>query len=496
MSTLSKCFGIAEQHIFIENQWVLADGNTIAVNNPVDGKKIGQINETSIPQADAAISAALRAFAAWSATPAPERARHLYAFAAQIDAHLEELARLLTQEQGKPLAEARAEVAFAISLLQHAAEAARRLEGEILPGDNKDEHIMIHRVPYGVVAGITAWNFPIALFTRKVGPALVAGNTIVIKPHELTPLTALALAELARQAGIPAGVLNVVTGTGRTVGEHLVKHPDVRLVSMTGSVRAGREIYAAASNDIKPIRLELGGKAPFIVMADADVDKAVQAAIQAKFMNGGQVCTANDRMYVDEAIYDKFVEKFIESVRNLRTGDPMEQVDLGPRASQQEVGKLQEMLNRACRSGAKMLLDLNATSTPAPSHANGNWFYPAVLEVASNELEIMQEETFGPIAPIMKVSSLTEAITYANQSKYGLSAYVFTQNNRNIMRCLTELEFGEIFVNRGAGESVHAFHAGYKLSGIGGEDGKHGIEGYLRKKTLYNNFASGTPDEC
>ena len=489
MSILSECFGIAEQHIFIENQWVFADGDTIAVNNPVDGQKIGQINETSVPQTDAAVSAALRAFPAWSATPAPERARHLYAFAEQIDTHLEQLALLLTQEQGKPLAEARAEVSFAISFLQHAAESARRLEGEILPGDTRDEFITIHRVPYGVVAGITAWNFPIALFTRKVGPALVTGNTIVIKPHELTPLTALALAELARLAGIPAGVLNVVTGAGRSVGEHLVTHPNVSLVSMTGSVRAGREIYAAASHDIKSIRLELGGKAPFIVLADADLEKAVQAAIQAKFVNGGQVCTANDRMYIEDAVYEKFVEKFVDAVRNLRIGDPLGKVDLGPRASQPEVGKLQAILERACRSGAKVLLDLNASSRPAPAHANGNWFYPAVLEVTSNDLEIMQEETFGPIAPIMRISSLDEAITFANQSKYGLSAYVFTQSNRNIMRCLAELEFGEIFVNRGAGESVHAFHSGYKLSGIGGEDGKHGIEGYLRKKTLYNNFS-------
>ncbi|WP_031242496.1 aldehyde dehydrogenase family protein [Advenella kashmirensis] len=489
MNKLLERFGIAKQHIFIKNEWIYASGNTIAVSNPVNGKEIGQINETSVSQTDSAVSAALTAFPAWSATPAPERARYLYAFADLIDANLEDLALLLTQEQGKPLLEARAEVSFSSAFLRHAAEAARRLEGEILPGDARDEHIMIHRVPYGVVAGITAWNFPVALFTRKVGPALVTGNTIVIKPHELTPLTALVLAELARKAGLPAGVLNVVTGAGRTVGEHLVKHPDVSLISMTGSVRAGREIYAAASHDIKTIRLELGGKAPFIVLADADLDKAVQAAIQAKFVNGGQVCTANDRMYIEEAIYDKFVAKFTEAVRNLRTGDPLEQVDLGPRASQPEVSKLHAILERACRSGAKVLLNLNDSSGPDPAHTNGNWFYPAVLEVTSNDLEIMQEETFGPIAPIMKVSSLTEAITYANQSKYGLSAYVFTQNNRNIMRCVAELQFGEIFINRGAGESVHAFHAGYKLSGIGGEDGKHGIEGYLRKKTLYNNFS-------
>ncbi len=489
MKVLANSFKVPEQHIFINNEWVAAEGNSIPVSNPVDGQQIGSINETTTSQTDMAVSAAVNAFPDWSATPAPERANHLYAFANEIINKSDALATLLTHEQGKPLSEARAEVAFAAAFLQHAAEAARRLEGELLPGDARNECIFIHRVPYGVVAGITAWNFPVALFTRKVGPALVTGNTIVIKPHELTPLTALALAELARKAGIPRGVLNVVTGSGRSVGEHLVKHPDVSLISMTGSVRAGREIYAAASRDITTIRLELGGKAPFIVLADADLDKAVAAAIQSKFVNGGQVCTANDRMYIQDEIYEEFTRKFLDAVRKLRIGDPLDQVDMGPRASQPEVSKLQSILNRARDAGAKVLLDLNTSTKPAEHHGNGNWFYPAVLEVVSNDLEIMQEETFGPIAPIMKISSLDEAIKFANQSKYGLSAYVFTNDNRNIMRCLADLQFGEIFVNRGAGESVHAFHAGYKLSGIGGEDGKHGIEGYLRKKTLYNNYS-------
>ncbi|HEY0293875.1 MAG TPA: aldehyde dehydrogenase family protein, partial [Bordetella sp.] len=386
-------------------------------------------------------------------------------------------------------AEARGEVDFAASFLVHAAEAGRRLQGEILPGDAPEEQIWIQRVPYGVVAAMTAWNFPVALFTRKVGPALIAGNAIVIKPHELTPLTSLALAELAARAGVPAGVLNVVTGLGREAGHRLATSPRADLVSMTGSVRAGREIYAAGSADIKPIRLELGGKAPFIVLADADLDRAAEAAVFSKFLNGGQVCTANDRMYIERGVYDAFLDKLLARVRGLRVGNPFEGADIGPRVSAPEVGKLQGILDGALAEGARGLVDFNRGGH-GDFYARGNWFFPAVLAVPSNGLRIMREETFGPILPVMPVDSFDEALCLANQCDYGLSAYLFTASNRNIMRCVAELAFGEIYVNRGAGESVHAFHAGYKLSGIGGEDGKHGIEGYLRKKTLYNRYAA------
>jgi lactaldehyde dehydrogenase/glycolaldehyde dehydrogenase len=486
MHSLLETLGVRENHLFIANQWQAASAaETIAVTNPADDAVIGSIANAQKADVDLAMQTAAAAFPAWSRTPAPTRARHLYAFADVIRSHAEALAQLLTLEQGKPLHESRGEVAFAVEFLVHAAEGARRLGGEILPGDVKDEQIWIQRVPYGVVAGITAWNFPVALFTRKAGPALATGNTIVIKPHELTPLTSLALAALSRQAGLPDGVLNVVTGVGRGAGEAMVGHPMTGLVSMTGSVRAGREIYAAGSQRIQSIRLELGGKAPFIVLADADLQSAVTAAIEAKFANGGQVCTANDRMYIEAPIYDAFMQAFLERTRALRVGNPTEEkVDIGPRASHAEVTKLRGILDKAVAQGAKVLYDGNKGARPD----KGSWFYPAVFEVESNDLDIMHEETFGPMVAAMKVSSLDEAFRLANQCDFGLSAFLFTSSNRNIMRCLSELEFGEIYINRGAGESVQAFHSGYKLSGIGGEDGYHGIEGYLRKKTMYNHF--------
>ncbi|HTK00694.1 MAG TPA: aldehyde dehydrogenase family protein [Bordetella sp.] len=484
--------GIPENHLFIEGKWVpSASKETDDVLNPMDDSVIGSVALGNAADMDRALAAAGDSWAAWAERPAAARAAILYDYAALIRRHADDLASLLTLEQGKPIAEARGEVAFAADFLIHAAESARRLQGEILPGDVPHEQIWIQRVPYGVVAAMTAWNFPVALFTRKAGPALVTGNAIVIKPHEVTPLTSLALAALSVQAGVPPGVLNVVTGRGREAGHHLVSSPRTNLVSMTGSVRAGREIYAAGSRDIKSIRLELGGKAPFIVLRDANLDRAVDAAVAAKFVNGGQVCTANDRMYIERDIHDAFMDRFLAKVRALRVGNPFQGVDIGPRVSSPEVAKLRDILAKARDQGAQTLVDMNGAAHGDP-HARGNWFFPAVLAVPSNDLAIMREETFGPIVPVMKVDSFDQALYLANQCDYGLSAYLFTESNRNIMRCVAELEFGEIFVNRGAGESVHAFHAGYKLSGIGGEDGRHGIEGYLRKKTLYNHFGAPT----
>lgn len=491
---LSKLAVLENTH-FIGGQWITSTSDQVdIVFNPMDDSEIGTVADGNEEDVDRALLAARTASKGWARQTAAARAQYLYDYAEVIKRHAEDMACLLSLEQGKPILESRSEIAFAIAFLVHAAESGRRIQGEILPGDSQEEQIWIQRVPYGVVAGMTAWNFPTALFARKVGPALIAGNTIVIKPHELTPLTSLALAALAQLAGIPKGVINVVTGRGKVAGQRLVTSPQTDLVSMTGSVRAGKEIYAAGSTAIKSIRLELGGKAPFIVLADADVSCAVDAAVQSKFVNGGQVCTANDRMYIAASVYDEFMEKFIAKVARLRVGNPFSDADIGPRVSAPEVAKLRAILEKANREGAETLLDLNESAGQDPLHTRGNWFFPAVLAVKSNNLSIMKEESFGPIIAAMKIQSFDEAIDYANDVDYGLSAYVFTNSNRHIMRCIEELDFGEIFVNRAAGESVHAFHSGYKLSGIGGEDGKHGIEGYLRKKTMYNHFSSAQGD--
>jgi lactaldehyde dehydrogenase/glycolaldehyde dehydrogenase len=481
-----EAFGIKRGQVFIGGKWVDSAGSgRHEILSPTDESLVDVVAHGHLDDAERAISAARQAFPAWAATSAIARGALLSKFADIVDQHASTLAELLVSEQGKPLSEARIEMSFASALLRHAAESARRLEGEILPGDARHEQIWIQRVPFGVVAAMTAWNFPAALFARKVGPALVTGNTIVLKPHELTPLNTLYLAELARQAGFPDGVLNVITGEGREVGAHMVTHRGTDLVSLTGSVRAGGEIYAAAAPQIKPLRLELGGKAPFIVMEDADVDKAVDAAIVSKFFAGGAVCTSNDRMYLHEHIHDQFLEKFLSRVNTLSVGNPMQDVSMGPRISAMEVSKLEKIAALAVEQGAKTL----DVSRPSSSlFDKGHWFFPTVFSVGSNDLSIMKEETFGPMIAAMKVSSFDQAMNYANDSEYGLSAFLFTNDNRRIMRAVNDLQFGEVYVNRGSGESVHGFHTGYKKSGLGGEDGKHGIEGFLRKKTVYNRY--------
>ncbi len=389
-----KDFGIGRGQIFVGGSWVdSASADRREILNPTDETSVDAVAAGSLEDADRAVAAAKKAQPAWNALTPMERAGFLHKLAALIDEHTEVLAQMLTAEGGKLIGESRIDVGFCSALLRYAAESARRLQGEILPGEGRNEQIWIQRVPYGVVAGITAWNFPAALFARKVGPSLVTGNTVVIKPHELTPLTTLVLAELCRRAGFPDGVVNVLPGDGRTVGAHLVSHKDTDLVTMTGSVRAGGEIYALGAERIKPIRLELGGKAPFLVMADADIDKAVHAAVTSKFFFGGSVCTCNDRMYLHHKIYDQFMEKFTAQVKALKVGDPTsEGTQIGPRISKIEVEKLRAMVAKALEQNATQLVGLNAGET---AFAKGHWAFPTVLAVKSNDVAIMQEETFG-----------------------------------------------------------------------------------------------------
>lgn len=485
MSLLEK-FGIKQGQVFINGTWVdSASSERREILNPKDESLVEVVASGCVEDADRAIAAARAAQPAWAALSARERVYVLEKYNALISEHAGDLVEILTAEQGKLTSEAEGELRFACELIKHATDSARRIEGEILPGDNRDEQIWIQKVPYGVVAGITAWNFPVALFARKIAPALATGNTIVIKPHEITPLNTLILAELGRRAGIPPGVLNVIVGDGRTVGSHLVTHPHTDLVSVTGSARAGEEIYALGAKQIKPLRLELGGKSPFIVMEDADIDRAVEAAFASKFFAAGTTCTANDRMYLHSSIYDQFVEKFVSRVNALTVGDPTESVDIGPRMNAAEVAKLRRICDLANEQGARRISERRSSF----EGVKGHWFEPAVFEVPSNDLRLMKDENFGPVIGLMKVGDFDEAIKYANESEYGLSAFLFTRDNRRIMRVVQELNFGEHFINRGNGESVFGFHTGYKRSGLGGEDGKHGVEGYLRKKTMYNHFA-------
>lgn len=478
--------GIRRYRHCIDGRWVEGSG-AVEVENPATAEIVATVPDGGTAEATSALEAAERAQPAWAALPPIRRAEHLKRLAALVERDAEALAQLVTMEQGKPLAEAKGEVAGTALYLTYAAEEARRITGDILPSDEPNEQVWIQRVPHGVVVALTAWNYPLALTARKLGPALVTGNSVVDKPHEATPLSALHLAALGIEAGLPKGVFNVVTGTGTVLGEALVRHPATNLVTLTGSVRAGKAVFAAAADGLKVLRLELGGKAPFIVAEDADLDRAVDAAIVSRFENCGQICICNERMYVAEAVADVFIAKFLDRVRGLKVGDPLEAVDVGPKFSAVELAKVEAMVDAAKAAGADVLAGGHRLDTGA--FAKGHWYAPTVLVDVDHSMDVMTKEIFGPVVPVMRVRDFDEALRLANDSAYGLSAYVFTRDMRRLMRLVHELDFNEIYVNRPGGDAVHAHHAGHGDSGLGGEDGKYGIEGYLRKKTIYVNWA-------
>jgi len=474
--------------MFIDGGWLPETALArVEVENPATGQVVATVPDGGAGHAEAALTAAARAQPSWAATPAPERGRLVALLADAVREHRDLLAHIVVAEQGKPLNQAYGEIGATELFLRYAAESARRIEGDILPSDAAQEEIWIRRMPYGVVVGLTAWNYPSALAARKLGPALVAGNTFVLKAHEFTPLSGLALAALAEKVGLPAGVFNAVTGTGRAVGQALVESPASDLVTMTGSTRAGREIYAAAAPRIKPIRLELGGKAPFIVMDDADIDRAVESAVTARYTNCGQICTCNERMYLHRAIADEFIQKFLARSRALVIGDPLTNPDIGPKISGPEVDKIVDIVRRSTAAGAEVLLEGGRLTEGA--YAKGHWYAPTVLLARDNSIPALREEIFGPVVPIVVVDDFESAIGLANDSEYGLSAYVYTASLKRLMRVAEGLNFGEIYFNRTNGELIQGFHSGWGQSGIGGEDGRYGLDQYFQKKTMYVNWS-------
>ena len=408
--------------------------------------------------------------------------------AAVIDAHTEDLARTVSREVGKPLSQARGEVSFAATYFRYVSQWDRRIEGEVLPGESHDETITLMRVPVGVVAVICPWNFPIALFARKVAPALVTGNAVVMKPSETTPLATLQLMALLAEASVlPPGLVNLVIGDGR-VGHELVTAKDVAIVTFTGHRDTGKKIMAAASANLTRVSLELGGKAPVIVARDADLQLAVNVVAEARHLNTGQVCTCPERVFVDNAVYERFVEMYVERVRGLRLGRPEDDLDLGPLVSSKQLAKAEEAVKVARSQGATV-----ATGGSRPSGSDlferGYWFAPTVLVNVKPDMDVMRDETFAPITPVMGVGSLAEGLTLANDSRYGLSAYLFTEDYRSAMRLVRDVKAGEVYLNRAGGESLHAFHNGHRDSGIGGEDGKHGVLAYTQLKSVYCGFS-------
>ena len=466
---------------FIDNGFVSSE-SLLEVYNPANGDLLGRVPESPAEQVERAIAAARRAQKGWAGRTAIERASYLRQIATKIRANAQRLARIITQEGGKVPALAEVEVNFTADYLDYMAEWARRLEGEVLTSDRVGEHIFLMRKPLGVVAGILPWNFPFFLIARKMAPALVTGNTIVIKPSEETPLNCYEFAKLVAETDLPAGVFNVVGGQGASVGHGLSSHAGVDLVSFTGSVATGARIMAAAAPNITKLNLELGGKAPAIVLGDADLDLAVKAIVASRVINTGQVCNCAERVYVQRNIADAFVDKVAQAMAATRYGDPSQQADLdmGPLINQAGLDKVAQMVRTAVGQGAQVVTGGQVADLGAGFH-----YQPTVLAGCSAEMEIMRKEIFGPVLPIQVVEDLDEAIALANASEYGLTSSLYTRDLNAALKACREIDFGETYINRENFEAMQGFHAGARKSGIGGADGKHGLYEYTRTQVVY-----------
>ena len=459
----------------VDGKWI--GEPKIEVTNPATGELVGRVPEFGADEAKAAVEAAERALKAWSGKTAKERSGVLRAWFDLILANKEDLAVIMTSEQGKPLSESRGEIEYAAGFIEFYAEEAKRLYGETIPSPWPGSRILVLRQAAGVVSAITPWNFPAAMITRKVGPALAAGCTAVVKPATATPFTALALGVLAEKAGVPAGVLNVVTGKSGPIGEVLTTHDAVRVVTFTGSTEIGKALMKQAAEGVKKVGLELGGNAPFLVFDDADVDAAVAGAVQSKFRNMGQTCVCANRIYAQEGIYDAIVEKLCAAVKKLKVGNGLEEgVTQGPLINEDAVEKVEDHITDALSKSAKVELG-------GKRHAlGGSFFEPTVLSNVTQDMTIAREETFGPVAPVFRFKTEGEAIAYANATEFGLASYFYARDVGRIFRVAEALDYGIVGVNSGAISTEVAPFGGVKQSGIGREGSRHGVEEFTELK--------------
>lgn len=466
---------------YIDNEWVAPSSTaTIEVRNPATNEVIASVPDSGAADVDRAVAAARAAQPAWERLPAIQRAGHLRAVAAKLREHKTRLARRVSQEQGKILPLAEVEIDFTANYMDYMAEWARRIEGEILNSDRPGETIYLHRRPIGVVAGILPWNFPFFLIARKMAPALVTGNTIVIKSSEETPLNAFDFTELLAECGLPKGVFNLVTG-GRETGSALARHKDVGLISFTGSVGTGSAIMEAAAKNLTRVNLELGGKAPAIVLDDADLELTANALFNSRVLNTGQVCNAAERVYVQKGIADKLAKRVTQLMAEARYGDPLrdQNLHMGPIVNQVGLQKIDALVQSAKAQGAQVLTGGRIADRP------GFHYEPTVVVGCDDSMDIMKREIFGPVLPIRVVDTLDEALALANDSEYGLTSSVFTRDLNATMKAVRELRFGETYVNREHFEAMQGFHAGRRKSGIGGADGKHGLYEYMETQVVY-----------
>ena len=483
MTVQLKDMTLVKRQGFIDGQWVDADsGAVFAVTDPASGQTLVEVADMGVAETQRAIDAAARALPAWRSRTAKDRAAMLRRWFDLIIAHTEDLAQLMTAEQGKPLAEARGEVAYGASFIEWFAEEGKRAYGDIIPTTGTDRRLMVLKQPIGVCAAITPWNFPIAMITRKVAPALAAGCTVVAKPAEATPLSALALVELAVQAGLPAGVLNLIVAdapNAPAIGLALCTSPVVRKVSFTGSTEVGRILLRQSADSVKKLSLELGGNAPFIVFDDADLDAAVEGALASKYRNAGQTCVCANRIYVQDSVYEAFAAKLAAKVAQFKVGAGAQPgVQVGPLIEPAAVAKVEEHVADALAKGASLLLG-------GKRHALGGLFFePTILTGVTAEMRIAREETFGPVAPLFRFKDEAEAISMANDTEFGLAAYFYARDVGRIFRVAEALESGMVCVNSGILSNEVSPFGGVKQSGLGREGSKYGIDEYLEMKYL------------
>jgi succinate-semialdehyde dehydrogenase / glutarate-semialdehyde dehydrogenase len=478
-------FSLQDQDLFrsqayIDGHWCDADnGATLKVNNPATGEVLGTVPMMGAAETRRAIDAAKKAFAEWSRKTAKERSVLLRRWHDLMLANIDDLGKLMTAEQGKPLTEAKGEVAYAASFIEWFAEEAKRVYGDTIPSPWNDRRLVVVKQPIGVCAAMTPWNFPAAMITRKAGPALASGCTMVAKPASATPYSALALAALAERAGIPAGVFNVLTGGSKAIGGELTSNPDVRKVTFTGSTEVGRELMKQSADTIKKLSLELGGNAPFIVFDDADLDAAVEGAIISKYRNAGQTCVCANRLYVQAGVYDAFAEKLVAAVKKLKVGNGFESGVLqGPLIDEAAVEKVEEHIEDAVSHGARVLLG-------GKRHALGQTFFePTVLGDVTPKMKVAREETFGPVAPLFRFETDEQAIEMANDTEFGLASYFYSRDIARIWRAAEGLESGMVGINTGLISNEVAPFGGVKESGLGREGSHYGIEEFVEIKYL------------
>ncbi|CAO3420707.1 MULTISPECIES: NADP-dependent succinate-semialdehyde dehydrogenase [Azospirillum] len=466
---------------FVDGRWIDADsGKTVEVTNPADGSVLGSVPMMGADETRRAIDAAERAWPAWRALTAKERAKTLRTWFDLMMANQEDIARIMTAEQGKPLAEARGEVAYAASFIEWFAEEGKRVYGDTIPQHLPGRRIVVTKEPIGVTAAITPWNFPAAMITRKAGPALAAGCPMVIKPATATPLTALAMAVLAERAGIPAGILSVVTGSARAIGGEMTGNPTVRKLTFTGSTEIGKELMAQCAGTVKKISLELGGNAPFLVFNDADLDEAVKGAIASKYRNTGQTCVCANRLLVQSGVYDAFAAKLAEAVKALKVGPGLttEGAQQGPLIDMAAVEKVEDHIRDATEKGARVVLGGKR------HELGGSFFEPTILADVTPAMKVAREETFGPVAPLFRFETEEEAVRMANATEFGLAAYFYSRDIGRVWRVAEALEYGIVGINEGIISTEVAPFGGMKESGIGREGSKYGIEDYLEIKYL------------